>query len=356
MKSIQVDRFGIGAAMAVAANVNVKTNGWLLSAALLGLLVASAPSAAALRFEYKDWELVCDNTRTCRAAGYQEQSGDSEPVSMLITRAAGPRTGVHIQIKLETEGKAQPNDLVTMSLGNRVFSKLPLLKDWNAAQVQTTLPALFGAEAVDFKFQGEQRWILSLTGMKAVLLKMDEFQGRVGTIGALVAKGKKSEEGVLKPLLPLNIVIPKIPAAQKGDQALIAKIRAELDQSDCDKSAPENFEIERLSNSKMLLWNNGCYPGAYNSSDAYWLANDRPPYNPQPLSVDGGNGYHLGEISGIQKGRGLGDCLSESEWRWNGSEFILSKQLTTGMCRGFLGGAWVLPTVASSAKKSIKHK
>ena len=38
---------------------------------------------------YQDWDLVCDNTGTCRMAGYQEGDGSEHPVSILFTRAAG---------------------------------------------------------------------------------------------------------------------------------------------------------------------------------------------------------------------------------------------------------------------------
>lgn len=36
---------------------------------------------------YQDWDLICDNTGTCRMAGYQENRDD--PVSILFTREAG---------------------------------------------------------------------------------------------------------------------------------------------------------------------------------------------------------------------------------------------------------------------------
>ena len=29
---------------------------------------------------YQDWDLVCDNTGTCRMAGYQEGDGSEHPV------------------------------------------------------------------------------------------------------------------------------------------------------------------------------------------------------------------------------------------------------------------------------------
>jgi hypothetical protein len=86
-------------------------------------------------FDHQDWQLVCDNTRTCRAAGYQPD-GAERNASLLLTRRAGP-----------------------------------------AAPVQAEL-------------------------QNAVLLKMDEFQGRLDTPGAIIRKGQKLESSVL-PSLPV---------------------------------------------------------------------------------------------------------------------------------------------------------
>ncbi|MGR8935649.1 MAG: DUF1176 domain-containing protein [Gammaproteobacteria bacterium] len=62
----------------------------LVSAVLmLTLLGAQAVPASELNFAHKDWEVVWDNTRTCRAAGYQNDD-DKLPVSVLLTRKAGP--------------------------------------------------------------------------------------------------------------------------------------------------------------------------------------------------------------------------------------------------------------------------
>ncbi|RYE66259.1 MAG: DUF1176 domain-containing protein, partial [Oxalobacteraceae bacterium] len=58
---------------------------------LSGAVVLHAVAADTLpqvRFEHKDWEIACDNTRTCRAAGYQTE--DVVPnASILLTRHAG---------------------------------------------------------------------------------------------------------------------------------------------------------------------------------------------------------------------------------------------------------------------------
>lgn len=61
----------------------------LLWAAVLGLCSTSLMAAPprGFSFAYKDWEVACDNTGTCRAAGYGATMGE---VSVLLTRSAGP--------------------------------------------------------------------------------------------------------------------------------------------------------------------------------------------------------------------------------------------------------------------------
>ena len=63
--------------------------------AVLALLLPSAQAAppVGLSFSHNDWEMACDNTRTCRAAGYQGDD-DELAVSVLLTRKAGPRQPV----------------------------------------------------------------------------------------------------------------------------------------------------------------------------------------------------------------------------------------------------------------------
>ena len=47
---------------------------------------ARAQSANGLYFQHRDWEIACDNTGTCRAAGYHAEADDRR-VSVLLTRA-----------------------------------------------------------------------------------------------------------------------------------------------------------------------------------------------------------------------------------------------------------------------------
>jgi hypothetical protein len=67
--------------------------------AALPALPAIAAAQAPTTFSHFDWELACDGTLTCRAAGYQP--GATEPgVSVLLTRAAGPDQAVTAQVEL----------------------------------------------------------------------------------------------------------------------------------------------------------------------------------------------------------------------------------------------------------------
>lgn len=56
-------------------------------------LCRQAADVSRLWFSHHDWDLVCDSTRSCRAAGYQ-CDGDSLAVSVLLARKAGPHKPV----------------------------------------------------------------------------------------------------------------------------------------------------------------------------------------------------------------------------------------------------------------------
>ncbi|WP_312787194.1 DUF1176 domain-containing protein, partial [Stenotrophomonas indicatrix] len=68
--------------------------------ALCWPLAASAVDApAGLYFQHHDWVVACDNTRTCRAAGYA--SGDDSTLSVLLTRAGGPNQAISGRLSLQ---------------------------------------------------------------------------------------------------------------------------------------------------------------------------------------------------------------------------------------------------------------
>jgi hypothetical protein len=332
--------------------------GWVLvfAANLLPLQAAQAAGQdlpdikGPVSFQHKDWALQCDNTRTCRAVGYQAEASDSEPVSILLVREAGPGAPVRVELQVSSED-ASPTEL-TIAVGN---VSLPGLRGDTpqvpAGQVPRLLQALLQNEEATVS-AGKGRWTLSLAGATAVLLKMDEAQGRVGTPGALVRRGTRPESSVLPPL-PAPVVKGVKPQPTRKDDALLAKPLVEaLDRASLDGQCnggddvfdASNVQVHRLTDRKVLL-SVPCGMGAYNFSNLLWIANDRPPYQPEALQdVDGEFDPASGSVHSAMKGRGIGDCWWAREWQFDGQAFVRTRESGDSMCRGFAGGAWQLPS------------
>lgn len=345
----------------------------ILHAALL--LASTAPAALPAwavdaTFQHEDWELVCDNTRTCRVAGYQRDDADL-PVSVLLTRPAGAGTAVAGRVTLgdgweESELDALPAQFrVALWIdgkhhGERTMAKTALQADLTAAQVAALLKALTRDSSIEFR-AGKTVWELSDSGAAAVLLKMDEFQGRIGTVGAAYRKGKQAETKVLPPLpAPIVKAAPLAPAkpgdarfiAQHGD-AVRKALRAASDEDSCGDlhetgEEAEALDMVRLTKNKLLV-STRCWLAAYNAGSGYWIINDTAPYRPELVTADATD-FDDGTLGSTQKARGIGDCWGSEEWTWDGTGFVQTSASSTGMCKGFAGGAWELPTLVTEIR------
>ena len=321
--------------------------GVFLAAGGLAPVAAASGDGARLSFSHKDWALQCDNTRTCRAVGYQPEGGESDPVSILLTRKAGANTPVNVQLQVYTE-KASPPSL-QLKVGTLLVANLagdnPQVPD---AQVPRLLHELARAESATVT-AGKDRWQLSLAGASAVLLKMDEVQGRVGTPGALVRRGSRPESSVLPPLAAPVVKAVKPMSTRKGDAALLKPLLAAIDrtsvegQCNGDPFDATHVKLHRLTD-RMLLLEVPCGMGAYNFGSLLFLAHDRPPYQPTVVEdVDGEFDPATGGVHSAMKGRGIGDCWWVREWQFDGKGFTLTQERGDALCRGFPGGAWQLP-------------
>jgi hypothetical protein len=204
---------------------------------------------------------------------------------------------------------------------------------------------------------GERRWSLSDAGAAAVLLKMDEFQGRLDTTGALVRKGKRGEAKVLPALpapvvahVPLRLVEDPQLAADPG---LVRAIRQATPRDDCDlpdhvDAAMRALTVRRIDDDRLVV-SSLCWTAAYNTGDAYWLVDAAPPHAATLVTISGTD-WDNGVITATQKGRGIGDCFSTDSWTWDGTAFVHTSSETTGLCKGFLGGAWSLPTLVTKVQ------
>jgi hypothetical protein len=317
-----------------------------------------------ISFQHKDWELACDNTRTCRAAGYQADDNDLA-VSVLLTRMAGQNQSVMAQVMLGSYEEDDPlGDLpdkfkVKLSINGKnvgffQIDKDSLVANLSQAQVNALLASLRDSSTIEFS-AGKHVWSLSDQGAAAVLLKMDEFQGRIGTTGALIKRGKRNEDSVLK-AVPVPVVIqPPLVKIRQGDsqivkdKALLKELMTDDDEK-CSGLQEGTVELaDRLSDHKLLVTTQ-CWLAAYNAGSGYWVINDTPPYNPELVTTSASD-YGSGNISASQKGRGLGDCWSREEWNWDGKQFIQTESSSTGMCKLVApGGAWILPTITMNVQ------
>ncbi|MGF6417079.1 hypothetical protein ABH900_000540 [Stenotrophomonas sp. AN71] len=342
-----------------------------LPAALLALAcplaaIAAAPSKP-LYFQHHDWVAACDNTLTCRAAGYA--ADENSTLSVLLTRKGGPNQAIEGRLSLQPEeGQAQPKGALhlriqTQDLGVLAPAKGEGTHSLNAAQTSALLSALVRDGGISVTDAAGHRWPLSDKGAAAALLKIDEYQGRLGTPGAVMRKGSTPETRV-PAALPVPLVrkaatldsTPDDPAFARlaASPALRAALRATLKDSSCeglldtDADIPLSnspLEVQRLDAQHVLV-NVPCWRAAYNTGDGYWVARPQAPFQAQWVTSDAID-YDDGQIVASQKGRGLGDCISQSTWTWNGSAFVATSEVAAGLCRGVPGGTWELPTLVS---------
>ena len=338
----------------------------------------SHANAAAVEFTSHDWQVACDNTRTCRLAGYQAENNSELPVSVLLIRRAGANASVDGQVKFG--GAKESSAKALMQLGNRhrislfidgkdlgetkPFSATAGNAELTSSQVSALLEALTKSSKIELVLRNS-RWQLSDKGASSVMLKADEAQGRVGTSSAFVRSNdaKKPNSTVLPPKAApsLRFVAPNPNATSSSNKKFVmrssqlsAMMKSTMRDADSDcpsLSDKTSWRVSRL-NSTQLLAQHECWTGAYNAGMGIWVLNDTKPYKPT-LVTTSATDYDKGKITSVQKGRGIGDCLSKTDWLWTGNAFEKSHESTTGLCRMVeAGGAWQMPTYVTEVKIS----
>lgn len=326
-------------------------------------LPSHAETLPRARFQYQDWELACDNTRTCRAAGYHAD-GATERVSVMLERKAGAdeRIGTLLQLGETEDDGALPTSL-RMLVDEREVGDV-LLHGRSAVlspkQTEALLKGVAGTARVAWR-GGGKTWILSGKGATAVLLKMDEFQGRLDTPGAAVRKGRKDNRDVLPPLPVPMVEQPAMAtdriAALEGEEkrllyvALRAAASDDCMRLDTIASGEQDFNYAPLDEKRMLV-SAPCWRGAYNTGHGFWVVNRTSPFSPTPVT-EFGTEYMAGIIGASHRGRGIGDCWANDAWAWDGRRFVHVLSASTGMCREISSsGAWTMPALVRDVRQA----
>ncbi|MCB6780347.1 DUF1176 domain-containing protein [Citrobacter sp. 210820-DFI.7.8] len=294
-------------------------------------------------FAHKDWEVACDNTGTCRAAGYSDHA-----VSVLLTRAAGPDTSVYVDVAFAQRTANQPSQkdatlfIDGQKQGALTFSAEGYFK-LNYQQRKVFLDALRQDNTIEFAANGE-RLPLSNAGSSAVLLKMDEFQKRINTQSAVLHPGDKNSNDVLNtepaPLIITHPVIrtPDVePLTTAQQQKIEPKIRVTPEMNCHELEEGQERIYYRIPVDKQhVLIQTECFDS---SRTILWLTNTELTASPKLITSDASE-YENGEIARFSDPIQL--------WVWEGNNFTLRDEYRSGGQGNLsIGGVWTLPTFVS---------
>ena len=313
---------------------------------------------------YQDWDLVCDNTGTCRMAGYQEEGDD--PVSILFTRAAGENAAVEGKLTISPFGEAdrdvQVGQDIEIWLNGKSLGTVKHISDENPdklteAQTKALLSGLKKESEIRLTY-GKTTLKVSDKGAAAAMLKMDEFQQRLNTPSALIRKGQE-KHAVLAPQPAPKIEVvsvnnrktTELKRGEKQYDNVLALLR-KANSCDDEDITSQDITLYPLTQNKVLA-EALCVRGAYQSTNYYAVLDDKLSKVEQVLAeqyneagYDEKQGYAF--VRGSYKGRALGDCLAGQDAVWNGKIFIRTSEWTTGSCKGLPGGTWQLPIFVSN--------
>ena len=313
---------------------------------------------------YQDWDLVCDNTGTCRMAGYQEEGDD--PVSILFTRAAGENAAVEGKLTISPFGEAdrdvQVGQDIEIWLNGKSLGKVKHISDdapdkLTEEQTKALLSGLKKESEIRLTY-GKTTLKVSDKGAAAAMLKMDEFQQRLNTPSALIRQGQE-KHAVLAPKVEPQIDAVSVKNrktielkhGEKQYDNVLALLRKAHDGCVDEDLESQDITIYPLTHNKVLA-EALCFKGAYQSTNYYAVLDDKLSKVEQVLAeqyneagYDEKQGYAF--VRGSYKGRALGDCLAGQDAVWNGKIFIRTSHWTTGSCKGLPGGTWQLPTFVS---------
>ncbi|MFI4935228.1 MAG: DUF1176 domain-containing protein [Caulobacterales bacterium] len=333
----------------------------LLNAIALALILAPAAHAAGSK-TVKDWTAVCDNLRTCAAFGFSGEGGEADAY-VKIARTGAPTAQPRVSIVYVTGDKA-PAATWTLQIGGRPIAGVGAVAavgqesgaraDLSPVAGAALIEALRNGDELEIYQAGKELTGVSLSGSAAILIWVDDQQGRVGTVTALARRGAQPASAVPAPPAP-----PVIVAAPPVSQAGLAKVApASLTQSadDCnDGRADDGFDplIARLAPG-VVLWGPPCGSGAYNEVNIFFIADERdgnarritfpePPGSGQArddILMNVSFDAKTQTLSSFSKGRGLGDCGSDEKWVWDGKAFQLLSDRVMDQCHGVLSDDW----------------
>lgn len=337
---------------------------------LLATLITGYAQAEPLQRIYNDWQVSCDNLNHCSARSAQ----DSQGLVLQLSRDAGAEGRESLSIDYQRNSDEQASEV---AIANRLTLNGKLLsfnrREWDVSKkhiasvnrpvVNDFVNAIRDGSSIQLagKLDSPQsvRPIISLNGLKAALLAIDQQQSRVGTKTAWGSRGNKPLSTV--PAAPAAPVLPHYNephALTEGEISAITQNTAtNIENNDCSLDPSEReVHLYPLSNDKALMTVN-CDMGAYNLYVLGFMVSRQAPYKADnlvltmpfksgeddqpPELINADFDEKTGILSTVDKGRGLGDCGVASRWAFDGKAFRLAYYASEPSCDGYSkSGQW----------------
>jgi hypothetical protein len=346
----------------------------LLAVALLACgSFAAAPASAQMK-EFRDWLAACDNTRSCTAYGFDADIAGNAYVKFTRDGSADARLRATIAVNVQDGSTFKvsfddpalggvPAEATTGASNDDDDLKRLVISDPKA--VETLVASLRKAKKITVTridppgatASDPVTTEISLTGVVAAMLWMDDQQKRVGTVTALVSRGDKPATAVPPPPAPPVVTAAKIPPGPKADKApaaVIAKARAVCEE----KKISEAEDATRLNADQVMYWFQCAdMSGAYNYAYALLIAEHGKVRQaefkqPRELATKDDNGVETNinpgfdestqTLSLFNKGRGIADCGQSSDWVWDGRAFRLIGAKSMPTCKGVAPSDWAV--------------
>lgn len=332
----------------------------VLIALAAALAVAGGAHAAGTK-QVKDWLGVCANTGACSAFGFSPEE-DENGGYLIIQRDGGPSAPPHISIVFDP-GDKQPTADWTLKLdGHPIAGAGPAHAEGSDAGARAELTghaasavigALRNGQSLQVLAGGKQQVAISLAGSAAILLWVDDQQGRLETVTALARPGPKPASSVPPPT-PVPLIRAAAPVDQTGVLEHAPKgMTKGIEDCDLDPSITPDDTIARLAPG-VMLWGPQCGMGAYNEVSVFFIGDEhgrnlKRVKFPEPPGADQASDDLLINVSfdpksqtlaSFSKGRGIGDCGQVTDWAWSGKAFVVISEDTMPACRGVPNDDW----------------
>lgn len=331
-----------------------------LFCALPAPLVWAAPAQQS----FSDWQVTCNNQNFCVA----RNTGEHRGLVMTLSRSAGAKTDATLRIDLGglsdpvlKEPDIAPRlllDDVPLKLSPQHWQFTPWhLKTDDAATITAFLKNIQEGHALTL--QGGKQ-VISLDGLKAALLFIDAQQKRVGSKTAWIKKGNSPPLSVppapaLKEVAVVNPTPTPLTHEELNDLLDYGTWRMNNSQCSLDPNRRE-VRVTALTDDKALLIVS-CEAGAYNTVDLAWQVSRKKPFSARSIRLrlpftPSSNSSEMElmnasfdektrELTTLALGRGIGDCGSQTRWRFDGQRFRLVRYAEEPSCDNWNGpDAW----------------